>query len=363
MDEVNLYFRGKNIRHRLISGKVFYCLKDVTDSLGWSRTRFTDIINKFSHEKKYSTFNNSSNSYLLVGSEVLQSYYNHQTNLIESEREKLDKLLFLLRGFEHIDMELPGKPKKVNVDDLSIKEFKGERVVTFKDIDEVHDRPDGTAKRNFTQNKKRFVEGEDYFIVTTAHKDDFRTLEIPNRGLTVLSESGYLMLVKSFTDDLAWEVQKKLVNTYFRVKKHQEMSLPQSYEEALEHLLVSVKKEREAQKQIEVLSPKAERYEDLMNAENCQDMNEVAKAFKTGRNRLFSYLREQKVIMTDKALPYQKYIEKGYFLVIEVEKNNLIHTKTLVTPLGIDFIAKLLNENPPKHGFFDKVKSLFTKNA
>jgi len=32
-------------------------------------------------------------------------------------------------------------------------------------------------------------------------------------------ESGYLMLVKSFTDDLAWKVQRQLVNAYFRTKE------------------------------------------------------------------------------------------------------------------------------------------------
>ena len=35
-----------------------------------------------------------------------------------------------------------------------------------------------------------------------------RTLKIPPKGLTVLTEMGYLMLVKSFTDDLAWKVQR-----------------------------------------------------------------------------------------------------------------------------------------------------------
>jgi hypothetical protein len=35
----------------------------------------------------------------------------------------------------------------------------------------------------------------------------------------VVTESGYLMLVKSFTDDLAWDVQRQLVNTYFKVEK------------------------------------------------------------------------------------------------------------------------------------------------
>lgn len=289
---------------------------------------------------------------------VLRNNYKEELRLARRERRH-----------QKLDMPKLEKPvllpnnQTITVDDLSIKEFNGLRVVTLKDIDELHGRTDGTASRNFLSNKDRFIEGEDYFFVKTQN-NEFRGLEsIPNRGVTVFTESGYLMLVKSFTDDLAWEVQRKLIKTYFRAKQQNQMLMPQTYEEALEHLLISVKKEKEAQKQIEVLSPKAERYEDLMNAENCQDMNQVAKAFKTGRNRLFSYLREQKVMLSDKPLPYQTYIDKGYFIVIEVEKNNLAHTKTLVTPLGIDFIAKLLRENPPKQGFFDRVKSLFTKQS
>ncbi|MBH8022117.1 hypothetical protein I6C29_21100, partial [Clostridioides difficile] len=39
------------------------------------------------------------------------------------------------------------------------------------------------------------------------------------RELILLTETGYLMLVKSFTDDLAWKVQRQLVNSYFRVKE------------------------------------------------------------------------------------------------------------------------------------------------
>lgn len=34
-----------------------------------------------------------------------------------------------------------------------------------------------------------------------------------------MTESGYLMLVKSFNDDLAWQVQRCLVNAYFKVKE------------------------------------------------------------------------------------------------------------------------------------------------
>lgn len=112
---------------------------------------------------------------------------------------------------------------QINDFDLSVKEYQGERVVTFKDIDEVHGRPDGTARKRFNDNRVRFIEGTDFFNIT--QPSEIRTLGIvrPQGGtpsnVILLTESGYLMLVKSFTDDIAWSVQRQLVNSYFRVKQ------------------------------------------------------------------------------------------------------------------------------------------------
>lgn len=111
--------------------------------------------------------------------------------------------------------------------DISIKEYKGQRVVTFKDIDMVHERPDGTARKRFSDNRNHFVENEDYFIVKPKDLENIgmsekRTSgieEVNNRGTALITEQGYLMLVKSFTDDLAWEVQRKLVSSYFNVNQ------------------------------------------------------------------------------------------------------------------------------------------------
>lgn len=108
----------------------------------------------------------------------------------------------------------------INNHDLQVKEFRNQRVVTFKDIDILHERVAGTAKRNFNENKKHLIKDIDYFEVKQSDslKYEIHTLEIPNRGITVLTESGYLMLVKSLSDDLAWKVQRELVNNYFRIK-------------------------------------------------------------------------------------------------------------------------------------------------
>ncbi len=109
---------------------------------------------------------------------------------------------------------------KICEQEIKVKEFRGQRVVTFKDIDMVHQRAEGTAKRNYVANKKHLKEGIDYFIVTKKElgTNFVLTYDFGKAAYmgTLITESGYLMLVKSFMDDLAWEVQRHLVNIYFK---------------------------------------------------------------------------------------------------------------------------------------------------
>lgn len=105
--------------------------------------------------------------------------------------------------------------------EISVKEYNGQRVVTFKDIDMVHGRPDGTARKRFSDNRKHFVEEEDFYKITPS---EFRTSigymdSRQQNDITLITEQGYLMLVKSFTDDLAWIVQRQLVSGYFCVRQ------------------------------------------------------------------------------------------------------------------------------------------------
>lgn len=127
---------------------------------------------------------------------------------------------------------------------VTVKEYQGQRVVTFKDIDTVHQRPEGTARRNFNTNKKHFIEGEDYFKVCADEIRTHKIMEISpktHEDIAFITESGYLMLVKSFTDDLSWDVQRELVKSYFRVKEQKSVQitvtpqLPYTYIEKTYH--------------------------------------------------------------------------------------------------------------------------------
>lgn len=114
-----------------------------------------------------------------------------------------------------------GEIEKINNTELSVKVYRNQRVVTFKDIDTVHERPEGTARKRFNDNKKHFIEGEDFYKVKCGEVRPFFGHTLPNgfnpdADINLITESGYLMLVKSFTDDLAWDVQRQLVKSYFR---------------------------------------------------------------------------------------------------------------------------------------------------
>lgn len=106
----------------------------------------------------------------------------------------------------------------INNKQLPAVEYRGQRIVTMAMIDEAHDRPEGTAKDAFNRNRTRFVEGVDTYLIDYSEKNVLHPfgIDVPFRGLRVFTETGYLMLTKPFNDDLAWQVQRELVNNYFR---------------------------------------------------------------------------------------------------------------------------------------------------
>jgi len=104
----------------------------------------------------------------------------------------------------------------VNGRNLPVREHEGKRVVTLKDVAVVHKTKSDDIRRNFNRNKSHFINGIDYFHLKGQKARDKLSLPSNVTQLNVFTESGYLMLVKSLTDDLSWQVQRELVNSYFR---------------------------------------------------------------------------------------------------------------------------------------------------
>lgn len=127
--------------------------------------------------------------------------------------------------------------------------------------------------------------------------------------------------------------------------QNQRVMLPQDYETALENLLKQVRENNKLKLAIEENKPKLDMYEKLMNGKNALDMGEVAKAFGIGRNTLFKHLRDLEILMKNN-IPYQKYMEQGYFkvLFIPVTMGNKAENKpkTVVFTKGLEYLHKKL---------------------
>lgn len=113
---------------------------------------------------------------------------------------------------------------KINNNDVMVKEFQGQRVVTVWDIAKVHNREVKRITENFKNNRDKFILNEDYFSLTPKefYESKFSFQEfIPNnvKEIILFTESGYLMLVRTLTDDLSWKVQRELIKGYFIAKE------------------------------------------------------------------------------------------------------------------------------------------------
>ena len=248
----------------------------------------------------------------------------------------------------------------INNTPLAIKEFNGQRVVTLKDIDMVHNRPNGTAKRNFNINRDRFIDGEDFFILKPSdiQKDEFRTSEINNRGTIFVTESGYLMLVKSFTDDLAWSVQRQLVRSYFRAKALESYLIDDPIRRA--ERWIEEQKERLAlqttvdvqKRQIAEMKPKAKYCDTVLNSKGLFTINSIAKDYGKSAVWLNKWLHTKQIQYKQGEvwLLYQQYANNGYtqsktstFIGTDGEQHSKSHTYW--TPKGRLFLYEMLKEN------------------
>ncbi len=112
---------------------------------------------------------------------------------------------------------------KIENKELTVKEWNGQRVVTAKDIADLHERDVKRVVENFQNNKEKFELGKDYFEIT---KEEIRKSKFSEsfskyskNSIEILyTERGYLKLTKTFNDELSWRIQDILVDSYFTLK-------------------------------------------------------------------------------------------------------------------------------------------------
>lgn len=183
-----------------------------------------------------------------------------------------------------------------------------------------------------------------------------------NQLLSYLTESQMYKLImrsnaknaEAFQDWICNEVLPSIRKTGAYSIQQQ---LPKTYGEALlEAGRLAIENER-LLTQAKENQPKIEAFNELMSSSDSLDFLTFSKIIKIGRNTLFKKLRELKILRQDNT-PYQTYIDRGYFKVIEStyryneSKEVKINYKTIIFSKGQDFIIKLLKnptlKNPTK---------------
>ena len=183
------------------------------------------------------------------------------------------------------------------------------------------------------------------------------------RKFKIIPESDvYRLIIKSklpAAEKFETWVMEELIPS---VRKHGAYLTPETVEKAVLNpdfligLLEKFKEVKEeltqTKKQLTDLKPKAEFGERILKAETNIKVGDFAKYisdhrhYVIGRNRLFKILRNEDILQKNN-VPYQIYIDRGYFEVqeqpIEIGNTHVINRTTLITPKGQEWLVKLID--------------------
>lgn len=180
-----------------------------------------------------------------------------------------------------------------------------------------------------------FVEGVDYSgcktFNTLANQElqDFQITIDMAKEICMIQKNEKARSIRKYLIDLekAWNTPEQILARALKVA-----------DETIHSLSIQVKE----------MQPKAEFFDAVTDSKDAIPMGDVAKVLDMGigRNKLFEMLRDMEILMQNNR-PYQKYIDAGYFRVVEQRYDKGcgetgINIKTLVFQRGVDYIRKRL---------------------
>ena len=128
--------------------------------------------------------------------------------------------------------------------------------------------------------------------------------------------------------------------------------LPQNYPDALEALAVTARAKMLAEAKLLEQKPIVTTHEAMKKKGHNMRLSsffqsltikDPSKDFKIiGRNTMFKLLRSMGYIQNNNALPFQKYIDKGYFVVNGISKNDTMRAYAMITPDGMIWLKSML---------------------
>lgn len=201
--------------------------------------------------------------------------------------------------------------------------------------------------RNLGNDLRSAEKSADYFTETT-----YQDKQNKSRVMYLMNRDAFTLLTMGFNNTgevLNWKL--KYIEAFNQMERQLMNQAPTNMIEALTLALEQAKTIETQKQEIGLLKPKADFFDAVANSKTAIQIGDVAKVLNIrgiGRNKLFEILRKEKILMNDN-LPYQTYIDRGYFRVIE-QKYNVgaevrINFKTLVYQRGVNFIRKKVEDH------------------
>ncbi|MCZ5716140.1 phage antirepressor KilAC domain-containing protein [Escherichia coli] len=213
-------------------------------------------------------------------------------------------------------------------DEIPVLEWLGVRVVTTKILAKGYGTDADNIKKNFSRNAERFCEGKHFYKVIG---DDLNNLRVTlsnsqnpispkTRSLILWTERGAARMSKIVDTNEAWAFFEKLEDSYFRQKEQQPVSIPQTLPEALRLAAELAEQKMQLEQQLVAAAPKVD-FADRVSVAKGILIGNFAKVVGLKQNALFAWLRENGILIASggrKNVPFQQYINAGYFTVKEV---------------------------------------------
>lgn len=184
------------------------------------------------------------------------------------------------------------------------------------------------------------------FFIESSYKDSTGR-ELP---CYLLTKKGCDMVANKMTGEKGILFTAMYVTAFEQMRNELQpkFNVPTTFAEALRLAADQQEKIEEQAKLLEEQKPKVEFFDTVADSKTAISMNDVSKVLGIkgmGRNNLFEFLRNEKILMSNN-VPFQIYVDRGYFRVIEQKymKNGepCMNIKTLVYQKGVDFISKTI---------------------
>jgi Rha family phage regulatory protein len=202
-----------------------------------------------------------------------------------------------------------------------------------------------------------------------------QTIAMPKGGTRedkfyLVTRDGFVLLVMGYTGEKAMRFKEAYIGEFNRMERalreKEAIAVPSTLKDAL-LLAARLESEREAlAARNRELAPKAEFYDAVAGSATAMDLGRAAKILNftgIGRNNLLAFLRKSAILMPDN-IPYQDYVDRGYFKVIELnyecaDGSSRVGVRTLAYQPGIDFMRRKLIEAGHKPFERDRQLALF----